>query len=160
MTHNLPVLKSSVLPPYSWKSKIFPHSMCHVFLDQFISTFSGENHSLNFQDLKISTKHSLQTVWRCTVHRSAWKRPHFWVPLSLALFRAHHAHLVFTSPLPVDGAAWHPGPLSCRASLLRLHQEHQFQSRVPGNDLTNSGSTSSRVAPRPGWNQRINRFWR
>ena len=55
-----PLEKSSIFPVYSWKIKIFPQSVCHGVLDQFISTFndSDRNHSVKFQDLKLITKNS------------------------------------------------------------------------------------------------------
>ena len=72
LTHDLSVLEKLNFASLFLEIQDPPTVRLSWFLDQFISTFTAENHSVKFQDLKISKyrKLSLQTILRRTVCRS------------------------------------------------------------------------------------------
>ena len=67
LTHDLSVLEKLKFASLFLEIQDLPAVRLSCFLDQFISTFGAGNHSVKFQDLKISTKIFLQTILRRTV---------------------------------------------------------------------------------------------
>ena len=58
LAHDLSVLEKLNFASLFLEIQDLPTIRFSCFLDQFISTFSAGNHSVKFQDLKISTEHS------------------------------------------------------------------------------------------------------
>ena len=88
LTHDLSVLEKLNFASLFLEIQDLPTVRLSCFLDQFISTFSYRNLFVKFQELKLSTKNSLRTIWRRTViSRATLFKNSFWIRIDRKVCR-------------------------------------------------------------------------